>query len=304
MAGDTVYDAVVGSTNLRQVTNVRIEERANVVRDRISGDYLTSQVSVTSSEPMISLTTQDVKTAFSDFTLAGGLSVSSGTITIPFQQRSAAGLFSGGSNNNTIGATDGVCVITTVSARQGDSAGVTADCEIHVLSTDGTTHPLSVNTNQSLASSSFTGSYSMGPVTLDPTGAGALAEVDRITSWQVNVGNVVTRYTYGADDYPTEVDISEVNPTASFTFEDMDTAQSFATQVEDYTAINLWAKARASGGRHTSSASSAHIKIAFSDGVKILDVIEGSDRGRVSGTVTIEAATVPTVTADTAIALS
>ena len=304
MAGEALYDVIFGAATLRQCTNVRVEERPNVVRDRISGNYATSQVSVIDSQPMVSLTTQDIKTSLANLTLAGGLSVAAGTITIPFQQRSAGGLFAGGSNNNTVAATHGVAVITELSGRQGDAGGVTANVEIHLLSSDGTTHPYTINTNQSLAASAFTGSYSMGPVTLDPTGVGVLAEVDRITAWTVSPSNNVTRYLYGADDFPTELDVTEVNPTASFTFADLDTAQSFATTIEDFAAINLWAKARAANGRHTANASAAHIKIAFADGVKILEVIEGSDRGRVTGTVRIEAATVPTITTDTAIVLA
>lgn len=162
MSTFTTYDAVLGSTTLRQVQNVNVTSNGQVVNGTMSSGLL-GQLFGGQKDIRAAITTQDVGAVAA----SPMFSVSAGTITIPAIKRADMATFSSGSDHYALSGTKGMIVANSFSAS--DTGAATAEVEVIFLSTDGATAPVTESSAASLAAEAFAGLYSLGPVTINST---------------------------------------------------------------------------------------------------------------------------------------
>lgn len=162
MSTFTTYDAVLGSTTLRQVQNVNVTSNGQVVNGTMSSGLL-GQLFGGQKDIRAAITTQDVGAVAA----SPMFNVSAGTITIPAIKRADMATFSSGSDHYALSGTKGMVVANSFSAS--DTGAATAEVEVIFLSTDGATAPVSESSAASLAAEAFAGLYSLGPVSINST---------------------------------------------------------------------------------------------------------------------------------------
>lgn len=162
MSTFTTYDAVLGSTTLRQVQNVNVTSNGQVVNGTMSSGLL-GQLFGGQKDVRAAITTQDVGAVAA----SPMFNVSAGTITIPAIKRADMATFSSGSDHYALSGTKGMVVANSFSAS--DTGAATAEVEVIFLSTDGATAPVSESATASLAAEAFAGLYSLGPVSINGT---------------------------------------------------------------------------------------------------------------------------------------
>lgn len=274
---DVVYDAVIGALTLRQVSQGSYDPGANVIAARASGAIDPSELYAGSATPRASFQSGDLAGLLGAVSLSAGLAISSGTITLPFQKRANQGAFAGSSAHPAIAATDGLLVVTSI--ESGQDRGVTASMDLHFLSTDGATDPVSGSTGNSLGAQSFTAQFDHGPGLVNAT------EIDELVGWRVNPGITVRAKHYQGLTFPTRLYIVSRDPSIDLTFEDLDAAMAFLGSYTALSSVNVYARRFADGAAHVAEATTSHAKFSLGDGIGVIGPVQAA--GQAEGSATI-----------------
>lgn len=260
----SVYDAIIGGLTLRQVLSCDYTPNVQAVYGRYSGGVDPQQVSVLSGDFRAQLESADLGGCFAVVSPQAGLAIASpGSILLPYNSRAPGGTFAGDLANVIAGGTLGLLVPRSVSAQQDDAKGATVTLEFFFASADGATVPVSFNANQSLSAQAFNALWSLGPVVLNDTPIGGLK------GSEVQFGITVpdpNRYGGLPFNGIEGLNITERQPMASATFQDVVTAGGFGNYGEIDEAV-VYYRARAAGGTHWANASGVHVAFTLTGGL-------------------------------------
>lgn len=275
MAGDIVYDVILGSNTVRQVLKSDYQPNLEDVVGMASGAVDPSEVMAGKAEPQATFETSDLAGFLAALSISAGAHVSAGTITIPWNKRAQGGSFAGAGANSRINGTHGLIVPTRISCGQDDEAAIAA-AMVHFYSTDGFAAAATISNSQNLAATAFTGQYTLGPAKVNGTALGELLSI------AVNPGITVEVKRHNGGNYPTLVHITQRRPTIDLTFEDISEipAIGFAAM----TSAAVWFRKRSSVG-FVADATEQHVKFSFTDGLVIPQGISAS--GIQAGAVTL-----------------
>lgn len=274
----TVYDAFLGSLNLRQVTSSSFNPGTSIIVGRVSGGQLPSFIAGGASSPRASFASMDVFNALTSVDLSAGLSIASGSIVIPFQKRAQGGTYASGSSHQSITASDALLVITGIEAAQGgDGASVNLDAIFR--STDGLTRPCTLNTAASLTAQAFQALYHMGPVKVQMASESAASQVTQVTRFSVNPGLSVQVAAYDGGNYPTVITIDQQDPSIDLTFEDFDAASRFVSDYTELDSITVYLRKLADGGTFVADATEGHISMTLTGGLITVQSIQAAQGG-------------------------
>lgn len=268
----TVYDAILGALTLRQITRTSHNGNNQVIAGKSSGAPAPSELFAGISEPMASFDSMDVAGVIGAVDMAAGLSVLSGTITIPFNKRANGGTFASGTSHPALSGTDALIVPTQFSANQ-DDEGASASLDVHFISSDGTTEPVAEATGQSLASQSFNAMYALGPASINAT------SIPEIVGISVNPGITVQKQRHTGFNYPTAIFIDGQDPFIDFIFEDLDALATYSAQFTAMTAAVAYLRKR-DGVGFSADVNLDHIQFSFADGIVAAQTIQASGVNR------------------------
>lgn len=270
----TVYDAILGALTLKQVTRSDFQPNAQQIAGKASGAVAPSELFAGAAEPVISFDSMDVSGVLAAISISAGLAVSSGTITVPWNKRANGGTFASGTAHDELNATDGLIVPTSFSANQGDE-GASVSLDVHLISSDGATVPVTAAGSQSLASQSFNAMYSLGAGSINGTAIPELVGVS------INPGIQVEKQSIDGFNYPTAVFINSVDPYIDFIFEDMDAVATYAPLFTVGSAAIAYFRKR-SGVSFVADGTAQHCKFSFADGLVVAQGIQhsGINRGQ------------------------
>lgn len=275
---DGVYDAVLGALTLKQVSNTTYSEGKTVIAATKSGDVDPAQYYANRAEPKATFESTDIAGVLGGISVTAGLSISSGTITIPYRKRAQGATFAGSSAHVALSGTNGLLIPTSFSSSQ-DQEASTVSLELWFRSTDGATDPVTSATGASLASQSFNVSYDHGPVLVNAS------EVAEVTGFTVNPGIEVRAKRYQGLPFPTALYIVQRRPTIDLEFEDFDDAEAFVGTVTAMSSCACYMRKLADGSSHVAEATAEHVKFSFTDGIVTLETLSAS--GTEDGTATV-----------------
>jgi hypothetical protein len=276
--GAVVYDVVLDSTTISQVSSVSHSANLTVDRGYESGNTNATNLYISQGEPTFSVTSSDLATALSGIGLTAGLCLSS-TITLPLARQACAGTLGSG-QHLVLSGTSGFAVIQSISARQGDPKA-TVQIEVCVLSSDGFAAPYSIVTNGNLAANTFINEYRLGACYLNGT------QIAGLTGVTVNPGIAYTKRSTDGGIYPTVTYVDRINPTYELTFENERAADSFGDSFSSVSNLYAYFRKKTSGGTVVAAATAEHIGISMASGLAVVSTISGSDRNPAEVTVTV-----------------
>lgn len=282
----TVYDAVIGSTTLKQVMRSSYAPGGNVIVGRASGAVDPAALYGGVAEPKATFESADVAGVVTGISVSTGLYVSAGTISIPYNERAGGGSFQGETSHNVLSGTTGLAIPTRFSAGQDDEAA-TAEIEMWFQSSDGVTNPVSITGSQTLSAQAFNAMYALGPVAIDGS---ALPGVQRV---EVVPGITVLVRRAGGGLWPISLYIQARNPTITITFDDFDALAAFETAYDAISSAAVYFRKRAEGSSFVADATEEHIKFSFADGIFVPQDVsgQGQETGQASIMLTGEALT-------------
>ncbi len=277
--GAVVYDVVLDSTTISQVSQVSHSANLTVDRGYESGNTNASTLYVTSGEPVFTITSSDLATALSGIGLTAGLCLSS-TITLPFARQACAGTLGSG-NHLVLSGASGFAHITSISARQGDPKAQ-VQIEVCMLSSDGFAVPFSAVTNGNLASNTFVNEYRLGACYLNGT------QIAGLTGVTVNPGIAYTKRSTDGGTYPIATYLDRITPSFELTFENERAADSFGDSFSSVSNLYAYFRKKTSGGTVVAAATAEHIGISMAEGLAVVSTISGTDRNPAEVTVTVQ----------------
>lgn len=278
MPSNAVYDAILGSVTLLQVQSSSWSANDSVAQDYTSGGLNPEAVYLVQAAPQVQFTTTDLEGVITDFTSSERLAVASGTITIPYNLRANGGTFASGSAHYQINATDGLFVVNSFAASQGDAAGATVSITGYLTKPDGVTMPATITASNSLASTAYNMTHQLGPVTVNGS---ALPGVVGVT---INTGiSVDVEHTDGGK-YPRAAYITRRAPTMDIRFRDFDLMATLTPVFKTMTAAVVKFYKRAPGGTTVANGTAEHCSFTFADGVIETQTISASGNAAAEAT--------------------
>lgn len=269
MPGSAIHDVIWGGVTLKQCRKVEFNAGGTVAPDFTTGDVAPSDHYLISASPKCAFTCGDLAGVIAGLS-SQFLAVAAGTITVPFNLRAAGSTFAGSSSHDIISATDGLLVINSFSASQGEQEGSSVSLTGYFKSSDGVTVPVTIGTGQTLSSNAYNATHKLGPSTINGSA------IDGITRVTVNTGiNVLPDMTDGAI-YPTDHYINRIAPSIDVTGRRVSLFTALGPIFTTQTAAVFKFRKRASGGTVVSAATSAHLSFTFADGITEVQQVSGS----------------------------
>lgn len=275
MAADALYDAVLGALTLKQITRGSFNWNSSPVAGYQSGMLDVTEYFGGPADPRARFSSTDVGGVVGGVSATAGLSVSAGTISIPFQKRSNQSTFAGSGSHNKLTAANGLIVPLTISASQDGDA--TADLECIVRSADGT-NPVTISSSQSLSGLAFNGLWTVGPVVINSQ------TIDEVASVSINYGIGTTIRRFGGLNFPQKVYVVTRRPTIDITFFDYNELSGFLAAHTAMTSAVVYLRQR-SGATFAATDSGTHCSFSFGDGMAQVEMLEASNES--DGTCTI-----------------
>lgn len=262
MSVDVVYDCVLGTNTIRQVTQSQFSEGIEVLAGRMSGAAIIADQFIQSGNPVGEFTTSDVGGFLTGFSasVGGALIADGSTVKIPYHKRASGSTFAGGSSNLLVRGLSGNPVFVCPQSITAPAMGAcTAQGQVHFLSGDGETLPYEVVANQALASQAFAAMYGLGAVIVNNV------QVPRQIGFTLNFGiGLSEKKHYSGAPYPSDIFIEEFNPSIEFSQEDFDYLTGIAGG--GVTSILCQIRKRLSGGTYVAADQSAHLTFGFAAG--------------------------------------
>jgi hypothetical protein len=288
------------TTNLAQMQDFSVNPNASKDRFYAAGAIDPKAHILTSADPQISFSTQDLATYFSIVSPTVGVALTGAGATFRLQERATLdGVFETGATHETFTATKGLICPTRISASQDDQTGAVIQSTLYCLY-DGSTNPIVHNTGVDFTSAptpAFTSEFFLGPIYHNGS------EITGVTQVSVDFGiQFVPKRTSG-QVFATLGAITRRSPTFTFT-----TLKADATAALDIFnraltgTLAIYLAKGADAGSRVSYATGAHCKISAATGVWSDDSISVSsnDDGTVSisimptGTIAVSvASTIP-----------
>lgn len=282
---DAVYDAVIGAVNLRQCRAATWNPNAQIDRQRVSGGLDASEIYLMGAEPRAQFESFDLAGVITGISVSAGLSVASGTITLPYQKRANMGTFAGVGSHFTLTGANGLTIPKSFQANQND-AGASVSLETVFLSTTGLAAPVTAAVNQSLAAQAFNASYRMGPVYIGGV------QVPQITGIRVDTGLRLEVLKYDGAVYPVKVVIVSRDPAIEITFEDFDALGTYGPIFANMgSGCAAYFRKKSDGGTVVADASTVHCKLSFAAGITNVQSASASEQGNGSATMRLEGKT-------------
>lgn len=276
VAGDIILDAAT----VKQVTNVSHKTGNEHRKSMISGGAAVSQVSGQRAEEVTTFTSADLATLVALNTntfCSAGLYLSSATITVPWKNRTNGGQFASGTNHSALSGAAALVIPTSFEASQ-DSDFATAQCEIHWLSSDGTTAGATGSTGNALGSQSFGAEFALGPVYFNAS------ELAGIQSVKINPGITLVKSAAKGLIRPTKISIQTIEPTIEITTHEIDATAALLNAFTAMTSANIYFRRRADASVYTASDATNHLRFTFAAGLGDASAVEVSDNN--NGTAT------------------
>lgn len=278
----TLADFVFGAATIRQIMNADHRTNQEHRKAMVSGGAVVSQVSGKAAGEVSSITTADLAALLalnSNAFVNSGAFVSASTITLELKQRTNGGAFVSGSNNYCLTGSTGLLVPTTIECTQ-DADHATAQCDLHWLSTDGTTKGCDDGSSQALTAQTFNAEFALGPAYINGT---LIAGVQGV---RIIPGIEVTKPPLGSGAvWPTQASIKAVMPTIEIT---VNRFAAIASTVGDWTAMtsaNIYLRRRADSGIY--SASTDNVRFTFAAGLTDTNNVSISNNDDGSATITL-----------------
>lgn len=269
MPGSAIHDVIFGAVTLKQCRNVSYTPNNSIAADYTSGDVAPSAHYLVTSGPQATFTTGDLAGVISGVT-SQALQVTSGTITIPYNLRSRGSTFAGNSSHDQINATDGLIVVNSFSASQGEQEGASCTMTAYFDSSDGEAAPVTDSTGTTLSANAYNATHKLGPVTVNGSG------VSGITRVTVNTGiSILPEMTDGAI-YPIAHFVDRRSPTIEITGQRMSLFTTLGPIFTTQTAAVVKFRKRAEGGTVVATGTGAHLSFTFADGIVSVEQVTGS----------------------------
>ncbi len=266
----SIYDPTIGSVTIRQITRTRYNPSAQELRAAAPGDTADSLVALVRAEPRVTIDTEDIAGVISGIPVSSGLYISAGSITIPWIKRQPGGTWASGTAHLTLTATNGLAIASSFRARGTDNAEASID--LALFSSDGLTSPVAANVNQSLAASSFAGAFGLGPVKINGTTIGEVADVNIDTGLRLNL----TRS--GGGPYPDFASLeTPFRPRITITTRDLTLLDSLHEIAAALTSLEVYFRKRADGGTYEADGNLSHCKFSFGAGLTLIDAAAGDE---------------------------
>lgn len=255
-------DVTFGAATIKQITDGALNDDAQVIVKSYSGDLDPSAFFGGAADPRWTGTSQDVAGVLAAIDEAQGLSVASGSIIVPYQNRVTSG-FDSSATHMRFTAANGFIYPTRAQVRQQSGGGgegdgsddATVDLESVILSTDGFTNPITSAGSQAATTQAFNAAYGLGIVGLDGT------EVEGVTGFTVDFGIEIRVKRYKGATYPTAVYVVRRRPAIEIEFEDVSELATYANVTALSSCAALMRKR--SGTGYVSTATAEHIKFSF-----------------------------------------
>ncbi len=267
----TIHSATIASTIIDQLTTKGLNLNEEAIRLHGDGRLDSMFTAMVQQKPVFSLTTTAIKKALTVCGLAG-LALTADQAVFYGQRMSTVGRAGGSSNITMTCAGGGLLVPTGIEAQQGQPATITFD--LHLVSADGVTAPITIATSAALAGSPVTNEgFTLGPVTLNGTA------LDLVQSWRLDFGIEVMAVTGDGHKYPRTVTTRKRSPSVSFTTKDLEVMNRIAQAGTAQTATDslFYLRALENGASVYSDASTQHIKFSIDAGRIHWDSKNGQD---------------------------
>lgn len=267
MAVYTIYDAILGSLTLRQVTDAAVMGDGEVMNALLSNGTL-AEILAGRKDVRARFSTLDVASVCGVVDIATkGLAIQAGTITIPYQKRENFSTFASGSTHYALTGANALVVPTSFSASENGNA--TASLDVIFASTDGTTAPVTESSAAALGSTSHSSLYSLGPVSINGTA------LDCPVNLTINTG-ITTRQQYCKGNiYPVEIYLTPpITPSIEISGPGLDQVLGALGGWVAGTSLVAYFRKRAPTG-FVADATAEHIKFSFADGL-IRSSVSGS----------------------------
>lgn len=268
-----IYDSTLGSLTLRQCTAAGFNLNGEPVEGTFSGQLDVAEYFGGQCDLRATFETEDIAAvaAVSNI-LTAGLSVSSGTITVPWQKRQALGTFASGSSHLSLSSANGLIIPNRIELPNGGNA--TVGLEVIFVSADGTTVPVAVNTSQALSSQAFNALYTLGPVVVNGT------TIDEDVGVTITPGLTVETKHYNGVNFllGNGVKIVRRRPMIEIRSEDLAVLSSLGAAWGVGSSIVVYARKR-SGASFVADGTAQHVKITGADGLIRPQTISASGGG-------------------------
>lgn len=275
---DVVYDAVIGAVAIKQVKRTSFKAGVQSQSLRLSGGLDPQAIVVQGGEPRATFESMDIAGVLTGLGVSSGLFVVSGSLLVPWNRRANGGTFAGGSNNFTLSGANGLAIINSLSASQGDE-GAVAEVELCFLSADGLAAPVAANVNQALSAEAYNAAWAMGPVYVNAV------QLAQVSSIRVNTGLQLVVKRYDGSVYPTFAFIQERNPSIDITFENFDALSTQGPLFSATTNAAVYFRKKADGGTFVSDASTVHVQASFASGLTAVENADGDGTSNGSATI-------------------
>lgn len=272
-----VYDAVLDSLTLKQVTGTSWNPGLKHARAYASGAVAASFISLVSGEDVINITSADLAGVIAGVSASSGLVLSSASI-IPFEVRAAGGTFTGDGTHHTLTFASGLLVPVEISATQDSEEGATCKLDVHVAGVTTQVAPVTMNAAATLAAATFVGMYDLGPVKIAST------TIAGVRSSSVKFGITVEKMRYAGDVWAPigGIYITKIEPVLSVTFEDVASAQAAGAFAATATTATAYFRKRVAGGAHVANATTTNISCTITGGMHMINNADGKEFSNVS----------------------
>lgn len=277
MAVYTIYDAILGSLTLRQVTDASVMGDGEVMNALLSNGTL-AELFAGRKDVRARFTTEDVAGVCGVADIATkGLAISSGTITIPLQKRANFGTFEAGSTHYALTGANALVIPQSFSASENGNA--TAALDVIFASTDGTTAPVTESSTAALGSTQHSSLYSLGPVSINGT------PIDCPVNLTINTGITVRQQYCKGNIFPVEIYLTPpITPSIEISGPGVHQLLGSVGGWVAGTALVAYFRKRSTTG-FVADGVAEHIKFSFADGL-IRSSVSGSQGQDASKSIT------------------
>jgi hypothetical protein len=272
-----VFDAILDSLTINQVTATQWQPNLKHARAYASGALAAAMISVVSGEDVISITTADLAGVIAGINASSGLILSSSSV-IPYEARAAGGTFTGDGTHNALTFVNGLLLPVEFSATQDSEEGAVAKLDVHVGAAAGQTYPVTLTTGATLTPSVFVGAYDLGPTKI------ASARIQGVKSASVKFMITPQKMRYGGEVWPLMYGISilKIEPVLEVTFEDVPSAQSAGVFAATASNAVQYFRKRVPGGAHVADATTTNIACTITGGMHMIQSGDGGEHKNVS----------------------
>lgn len=276
-----LYDALLGAASqLSFIQSAQYSPNNALTPIRISGALDPSDHTVTQSDPRSQLTTSDIHNFIGYLAAGTGLYLASDTIIVPRNIRASGGTFAAGANHEKLAGTKALIVPMSVSANQGDPRA-TAQLDIHWLSSDGLTAPVTNDQSYTLFAAAASVEHLLGAFYLDGS------PVTGVVGVTVNYGIEVMPIRTDGAIYAHDAHIKQRDPSFEVRFVNAAVMESVGPLFANATSASVFLREKATGSTVVADATLTHCEFAFGNGIADISGFGGSGNESQEATVRV-----------------